>query len=117
MFDEKMNTSETDGIIIQNSEPTISKKEKILKTSITGFDELFNINGIPQGNSVLIAGGPGTGKSTFCRQICYNLVSNGKKCMYVSFEESKERIEKKKKLRKLGEILDILNKKILLIFN
>lgn len=70
------------------------KKEKILKTGITGFDQLFSEKGLPQGNSVLIAGGPGTGKSTFCRQICYNLVSKGKRCMYVSFEESKERIKK-----------------------
>ncbi|UCH72371.1 MAG: hypothetical protein JSW62_02145, partial [Thermoplasmatales archaeon] len=31
---------------------------------------------------------------TLCRQICYNIVSKGKKCMYVSFEESKERIQK-----------------------
>jgi len=71
-----------------------SQKEKVLKTQITGFDKLFSQGGIPKGNSILIAGGPGTGKSTFCRQICYNLVSNGKNCMYVSFEESKERIIK-----------------------
>lgn len=69
-----------------------TKKDNILKTEITGFDELFYEGGLPKGNSVLIAGGPGTGKSTFCRQICYNLVSKGKKCMYVSFEESAERI-------------------------
>ena len=66
----------------------------MLKTSISGFDELFTDGGIPRGNSILVAGGPGTGKSILCRQICYNLVSHGKKCMYVSFEESKERIEK-----------------------
>ena len=70
------------------------KKEDVLKTSISGFDELFADGGIPKGNSVLVAGGPGTGKSILCRQICYNLVSKGKKCMYVSFEESEERIEK-----------------------
>ncbi len=69
------------------------KKQKILKTNIQGFDELFKDKGLPKGSSVLIAGGPGTGKSIFCRQICYNLVSNGKKCMYVSFEESKDRIQ------------------------
>ena len=69
-------------------------KDKILKTGISGFDELFSEGGIPQGNSVLIAGGPGTGKSTVCRQICYNAVSKGKNCMYVSFEESKDRIIK-----------------------
>jgi len=68
--------------------------QDILKTRIKGFDKLFSDEGIPKGNSVLIAGGPGTGKSTFCREICYNIVSKGKHCMYVSFEESKERIIK-----------------------
>ncbi len=68
------------------------KSDGVLKTAINGFDALFTGGGIPKGNSVLVAGGPGTGKSIFCRQVCYNLVSNGKKCMYVSFEESKERI-------------------------
>lgn len=68
--------------------------KKVLRTRIEGFDELFTDKGIPKGNSVLVAGGPGTGKSTFCRQICYNLLENGKKCMYVSFEESKQRIQR-----------------------
>jgi len=71
-----------------------SKTIAVLKTDISGFDNLFSQGGIPKGNSVLIAGGAGTGKSTLCRQICYNLVSHGKHCMYVSFEESIERIEK-----------------------
>ncbi len=66
----------------------------VLKTDIQGFDDLFAEGGIPKGNSVLVAGGTGTGKSTFCRQICYNLVSQGKNCMYVSFEESISRIER-----------------------
>ncbi len=71
---------------------TKEKKENILKTEIKGFDVLFKKGGIPKGSSVLIAGGPGTGKSIFCRQVCFNLVSKGKKCMYVSFEENKEKI-------------------------
>jgi circadian clock protein KaiC len=68
--------------------------EVVLKTRIQGFDELFGEGGIPKRNSVLVAGGTGTGKSTLCRQVCYNLVSQGKHCMYVSFEESIEKIEK-----------------------
>jgi KaiC/GvpD/RAD55 family RecA-like ATPase len=70
------------------------QKIDVLKTGITGLDELFAQGGIPKGNSVLVAGGTGAGKSTLCRQICYNLVSKEKKCMYVSFEESIERIER-----------------------
>jgi KaiC/GvpD/RAD55 family RecA-like ATPase len=70
------------------------EKEQIMKTQIPGFDELFAEGGIPKRNSVLVAGGTGTGKSTFCRQICYNLVTQGKHCMYVSFEESIEKIER-----------------------
>jgi len=71
-----------------------TENKNILKTNIQGFDELFSDKGIPKGSSILVAGGPGTGKSTFCREICYNLVSNGKHCMYVSFEENKDRIIK-----------------------
>lgn len=70
----------------------MDNKNDVLKTDIIGFDELFAEGGIPKGSSILVAGGPGTGKSILCRQICFNLVSKGKKCMYVSFEESKERI-------------------------
>lgn len=70
----------------------LSSEDPILNTGIPGFDDLFQDKGIPKGNSILVAGGPGTGKSTFCRQICYNAVSKGKHCMYVSFEENKDRI-------------------------
>ncbi len=66
----------------------------VLKTEIPGFDELFAEGGIPKRNSVLIAGGAGTGKSNFCRHACYNLVKQGKHCMYVSFEESIDRINR-----------------------
>jgi len=68
--------------------------QEVLKTGIPGFDELFLTGGIPKGNTVIIAGGAGVGKSTFCRQICNNLMSQGKECMYVSFEESASKIEK-----------------------
>jgi len=79
-----------------DAEKPVNKNNKVqtLKTEISGFDSLFEQKGVPKGNSILVAGGPGTGKSTLCRQICYNAVSKGKKCMYVSFEESKERIVK-----------------------
>jgi circadian clock protein KaiC len=87
-----MTMQESDSTMDEAKVPVKDKKENVLKTEVSGFDELFAEGGIPKGNSVLIAGGPGTGKSILCRHICYNLISKGKKCMYVSFEESKERI-------------------------
>ena len=70
------------------------EEEPIMKTHVPGFDDLFTEGGIPRRNCVLVAGGTGTGKSTLCRQICYNLVTREKHCMYVSFEESIEKIER-----------------------
>jgi len=69
-----------------------SDGQSVLKTNIPGFDDLFENGGIPKGNAVMIAGGPGTGKSTLCRQICVSQIKQGKRCMYVSFEEGKKRI-------------------------
>ena len=91
----KTMTNQESDLIMDDAEETPKiKKEAILKTEVSGFDELFVDGGLPRGSSILVAGGPGTGKSILCRHICYNLVSKGKKCMYVSFEESKERIIK-----------------------
>jgi len=70
----------------------VNATNEVLHTGISGFDALFGNGGLPKGNATLVAGGPGTGKSTFCRQVCFHLVSQGKKCMYVSFEESSERV-------------------------
>jgi len=87
-----MNASES--LMIDSKPEKKTSEDSVLKTHIQGFDELFAEGGIPRRNSVLVAGGTGVGKSTFCRQTCYNLVSQGKHCMYVSFEESIEKIEK-----------------------
>ena len=78
----------------EENSPQNKFDDEVLETQIRGFDLLFAEGGIPRGNSVLVAGGTGTGKSTFCRQVCHNLVSQGRNCMYVSFEESIKRIEK-----------------------
>ncbi|KAA0015733.1 MAG: AAA family ATPase [Thermoplasmata archaeon] len=68
--------------------------EDVFRTDIPGFDELFSLGGIPRGNIILIAGGPGAGKSTFCRQICNNASLRKQHCLYVSFEENVEKIER-----------------------
>lgn len=61
-------------------------KVEWLKTGVTGFDDLFN-KGIPKGANILVAGGPGTGKTIFCLQTLYNAVRNGHTCLYITLEE------------------------------
>lgn len=57
-----------------------------VKTEIPGFDELFE-KGIPKGKNILVAGGPGTGKTIFCLQTLYNAARKGHDCLYITFEE------------------------------
>ncbi|MDD5416558.1 MAG: ATPase domain-containing protein [Candidatus Aenigmarchaeota archaeon] len=89
------------------------KNEKILhtnwiKTGIEGFDELTE-HGIPKGLSVLVVGGPGTGKTIFCLQMLANAAKKGEKCLYITFEESEERL--KQHMRDFGWNPDELIKK------
>jgi KaiC/GvpD/RAD55 family RecA-like ATPase len=58
---------------------------------IPGFDELVE-GGIPKGSSVLIAGGPGTGKTIFCLQALYNAASDGATSLYLTMEELPQRL-------------------------
>jgi len=67
-----------------------SVKEHI-QTGVPGFDDLLD-NGIPQGYSVLVAGGAGSGKTILCLQTLVNKAREGKKCYYMSFEESEDRL-------------------------
>lgn len=69
------------------------KVEKPMRTGIKGFDSFFDKKeGIRQGSSVLIEGGPGSGKTLFCLNTLNNLCKEGKKCLYMSFEEPEENL-------------------------
>src|SRR3989344_2644391 len=63
-----------------------------VKTDVPGFDELFT-DGIPRGSSVLVEGGPGSGKTVFCLQLAKNFCKQGKKVLYMSFEEPEARLK------------------------
>jgi len=68
-------------------------ENKFLKTGIKGFDYLFEKSmGIPDGAAVLVEGGPGSGKTVFCLATVNELCKQGKKCLYMSFEESEEQL-------------------------
>jgi len=73
-------------------ELTIKDGKKYIKTGIPGFDALFE-RGIPRGSAILVAGGAGSGKTIFCLQTLAHHASNGKKCFYMSFEESNEKLK------------------------
>lgn len=64
-----------------------------IKTFVEGYDENLG-GGIPSRHVVLIAGSPGTMKSSFAYSILYNnAISRGKKGLYISLEQNKENLE------------------------
>lgn len=67
------------------------KKREYVATGIHGLDGLFE-GGIPRGAAVLVAGGAGSGKTIMCLQMLANACKRGEKCLYMSFEESEERL-------------------------
>lgn len=67
------------------------KERPFFKTGIKGLDSLLG-NGIPSPSSVLIAGGTGSGKTTMCLNILNNSCLKGMRCLYMSFEESEDRL-------------------------
>lgn len=76
-----------------------TKKEKVqpheayIKTGITGFDALFEKGyGLHPGDAVLVEGGPGSGKTIFCLATVNGLCKQGKKCLYMSFEEPEAKL-------------------------
>lgn len=71
-------------------EKKLEKKERH-QTGIPGFDQLFQ-KGIPQGVSILVEGGPGSGKTIFCLQLAINSCKQGLKVLYMSFEEPEARL-------------------------
>ncbi len=63
-----------------------------IKTGIPGLNKILN-GGIPEGNLVLITGGPGSGKTTFCLQFLYEGAKDyGEPGIFITLEESPKRL-------------------------
>ena len=75
----------------QEKDRSINENEKWVFTGITGFDDLLQ-KGIPAGSNIIVAGGPGCGKTIFCSQLFYNNALNGKDCVFLSMEERPDRL-------------------------
>ncbi|HOE52424.1 MAG TPA: RAD55 family ATPase [Methanomassiliicoccales archaeon] len=63
-----------------------------VRTYIHNFDEYIQ-GGVPKGHVILIAGTPGTMKSSVCYSILYqNAKHNGTRSVYMTLEQSKENL-------------------------
>jgi KaiC/GvpD/RAD55 family RecA-like ATPase len=63
-----------------------------VKSGIPGLDKLIE-GGFPKGSTILIVGGPGTGKTTFGLQYIYYGAKNNEPGIYVSFDEKVSEIK------------------------
>ena len=75
-----------------STESKSNEKEKWLKSGLTGFDKLLK-KGIPKGSNIIIAGGPGSGKTIFCLQVLYNKALEGYDCVFLSMEERPDKLK------------------------
>lgn len=73
------------------SDIPVKNNERII-TGISEFDHILG-GGIVPGSLALLAGPPGIGKSTLLLQVAESLSKSGKKCLYISGEESLEQIK------------------------
>ncbi|MBU1120560.1 hypothetical protein KJ660_01665 [Candidatus Micrarchaeota archaeon] len=69
-------------------------KYDFVPVRVGNIDSLITRRGIEKGSTILISGGCGTGKSTFAMQSLYNGLLAGEKSVYITFEESPEKIRR-----------------------
>jgi circadian clock protein KaiC len=70
-----------------------------ISSGIPRLDEMLGGKGYYRGSSVLIAGNPGTGKTSFAASFADSICRNGQRCLYVAFEESPAQM-----MRNMGSI-------------
>jgi len=69
-------------------------KIEFLPIRVDSFDKNLSAGGIERGSTILISGGCGTGKSTFCMQSIYYSLLKGEKAVYILFEESGDKLKR-----------------------
>jgi KaiC/GvpD/RAD55 family RecA-like ATPase len=73
------------------------KFREVLPVRVSDFDKLIARGGLKRGDTVLLSGGCGTGKTTFGMQSIYYGALNGEKGIYITLEESTEKIRENMK--------------------
>jgi KaiC/GvpD/RAD55 family RecA-like ATPase len=89
--------------------------EDYVPTGIHGVDKILADKGIPKGHTILVSGGPGSGKTTFAIQFLYiGATQHNESGVYVTLDEEPSEI--KKNMAKYGWDLNRLEEEKKLIF-
>ena len=90
-------------------------ERKYIPTGIPGMDEILGGKGIPRGHTILVSGGPGSGKTTFSIQFLYNgATKHNESGVYVTLDEDPADI--KANMSKFGWDLKRLEEEKKLVF-
>jgi len=94
----------------------LERKPKSLETGIEGLDSLLG-GGVPEKNQVLLAGGPGTGKTLIAFEMLYNCAKRGIPCAFIALDERSDNIIKnvKSTFAYMDDIDELIKKKILIV--
>jgi KaiC/GvpD/RAD55 family RecA-like ATPase len=93
----------------------MEKKKRKINIGVEGMEQLI-FGGLPKGKIIMVSGSSGTGKTIFASQFIKKGVEDGDKCVYLTLEQSKEKLmedmikmgidfrlmEKKGKLKLIG---------------
>ncbi len=66
--------------------------EERIPTGIAGLDAMLDGKGYYKGSSILISGGPGTGKTSIGAHFARAAAERGERCLYWTFEESEAQL-------------------------
>jgi KaiC/GvpD/RAD55 family RecA-like ATPase len=66
---------------------------KRVPTGIIGLDRMFG-GGFPENSTIIVAGGPGSGKTILCIQFLIRGIADGEESIFLSLGESKERVQR-----------------------
>jgi len=80
---------------------------------VNELDELLGSSLSPR-SMVVVAGHPGSGKTTLASTICYSNALRGHRCLYISFQEDREKLFNN--MKKLGIDLEKQEKQNMLLF-
>jgi KaiC/GvpD/RAD55 family RecA-like ATPase len=78
-----------------NSNTGVGRMHEYVPTGIPGVDKILGEKGIPQGHTILMCGGPGSGKTTFGIQFLYKGATEyDEPGLYITLDEDPEDIKK-----------------------